>query len=386
MIRKLGLHWVILLGIVGFCKPIRALGDSIVNAVESASKLTSVPDGNYLVRLEIAGQMERLKFSVQSNQVRCTDSSDSKLISLRGTFESGTNGVFLLSLQGREYSGTQVWIFRGDGTASIREVPDRGEQQSASPLLGDAADRLSEEKQMRGEEMAKAREGTRFASEAETRRSVYEPFLKGLGLSEDKIATVLSRLDLLLRGAVAAGEPMQELMIARADYIREMRKLMGEPVFARYEAFERSKPYRREAGLIQGFAATRQATVAPQFQDRLVALLQEFALHTTESWDGPYDPAPRPLAGTEPVVAGIDAYTSRIRAGLPGFQAKVAAEFPADLTKLAGDYFTQKLAEFDESRRMALMTLEERRELRTRRFQEERRQRIGEAKKTIPPL
>jgi hypothetical protein len=32
------------------------------------------------------------------------------------------------------FRGSQLWIFRKDGAAAIREVPDRGEQQSAVPV------------------------------------------------------------------------------------------------------------------------------------------------------------------------------------------------------------------------------------------------------------
>jgi hypothetical protein len=386
MLGKLGIRLVILLGIVGLCGPSRSLGDSIVNPVESVSKLISVPDGDYLVRLEVEGQKERLKFSVQSNRARCTDSSVPKLRTLQGDFENGTNGVLLLSLRGRDFARTQIWILRGDGSAAIREVPDRGEQQSAEKIVGDVSELAPGERAMLGEKMREKAQTGRFASEAETRRSIYVPFLTGLGLPEDAITTVLRHLDGLLRSAVAAGDPMLELMSARASYLDEMKQLMGETTFAKYEAFEQSKPYRRELGLIQEFATTRQATVPLQFQDRLVALLQEFSLYTTETWDGPLDPAPRPAAGSKQVLAYTDAYVNRIRAGLTGFQTQAAVEFPGDLAKLVGEYFSVKLEELAELRRRCLLSPEELKEL-SRREEEELMRRIkGDAKKVIPPL
>ena len=139
--------------------------------------------------------------------------------------------------------------------------------------MGEVSELAPGERAMLGEKMREQAQTRRFASEAETRRSIYVPFLTGLGLPEDAITTVLSRLDGLLRSAVAAGDPMHELMRARAIYLDEMKQLMGEATFTKYEAFEQSKPYRRELELIQEFATTRQATVPLQFHDRLVALL-----------------------------------------------------------------------------------------------------------------
>ena len=121
-----------------------------------------------------------------------------------------------------------------------------------------------------------------------------------------------------------------------------------------------AKPYRREADYIGAFADEWKVAIDPQFRKRLVELLQEFRLHTTESWDGPYDPAPRPLAGIGPVVADIDEYTSRLTTGLPGFTAKAADELPPELLKLVKEYYALKLQEFAESRAQASMTPEER--------------------------
>lgn len=127
----------------------------------------------------------------------------------------------------------------------------------------------------------------RFAREAETRRTAYDPIFRDLGLSQNQVNTVMAQLDSLLRGAVKAGDPMQELMIARADFRRAMKAMLGEVRFARYEAFELAKPYRREAGYIQEFAVQKQTPMDPKFNNRLVELLQEFRLDTTETWAWP---------------------------------------------------------------------------------------------------
>lgn len=335
------------------------LSQPVANPAASRSDSKALPDTNYLATLEIDGQPQRLNLRVQNHRATCVASSDPTLTDVHGEFQPREAGVFLAHLRGRAFRASQLWILRTDGTVAIREIPDRGEQQSAVPTSGRSVD-TAEDRAKRTERIQKERQESRFSAESETRRSVYVPFLTELGLQPDQIDTVLGKLDALLRGAVQAGDPMQELMIARADYQRDMRSLLGETAFARYEAFERSKPYRREAGLIETYAAERKVPMDPKFRKRLIELLQEFSLHTTESWDGPYDPAPRPLAGKGPVVASIDEYSGRITTGLPGFSAKAGAEFPPDLLKLVKEYYAIKLQEFAESRAQASMTPEER--------------------------
>lgn len=102
------------------------------------STLRSVPEGNYLVTLELNGKQERLNFVVQGEQARCVNSTRADLKDVRGVFKRHESGIFLGRFQGGSFRGSQLWIFRRDGAAAIREIPDRGEQQSAVPVKGDS--------------------------------------------------------------------------------------------------------------------------------------------------------------------------------------------------------------------------------------------------------
>jgi hypothetical protein len=104
------------------------------------SELKSVPDGNYLVTLELGGQQRRLNIKVQGNKAKCVNSSDPALKDIEGQFEVKGNGAFVGFFHGGTFRATQVWIFRNDGAAAIREVPDRGEQQSALPVDSDSVE------------------------------------------------------------------------------------------------------------------------------------------------------------------------------------------------------------------------------------------------------
>ena len=110
------------------------------------SELKTVPDGNYLVTLEMSGQPQRLNIKVQGNNAKCVRSSDPGLKDIEGSFQARGSGTFLIVVHGGSFRGTQVWIFRSDGAAAIREVPDRGEQQSAVSVTGDSIELPKEKK------------------------------------------------------------------------------------------------------------------------------------------------------------------------------------------------------------------------------------------------
>jgi hypothetical protein len=43
----------------------------------------------------------------------------------------------MVSLQNENYRASQFWVFHEGGGASIKEIPDRGEQQEATPVSDD---------------------------------------------------------------------------------------------------------------------------------------------------------------------------------------------------------------------------------------------------------
>lgn len=104
----------------------------------NVATLEGVPDGNYLVTLELKGKEERLNFAIKDDRATCVNASDPSLKGVRGVFQKfdKVEGAFLIRYQ-TPVVGSQLWIFRPDGAAAIREAPDRGEQQSAVPVKGD---------------------------------------------------------------------------------------------------------------------------------------------------------------------------------------------------------------------------------------------------------
>ena len=104
------------------------------------SQLKSVPEKNYLVTLELNGKQERLNVKVRGNKAKVVNTSDQALKAAEGLFRNHPSqpGVFAVTFHTPHGAMTQIWIFRPDGSAAIRENPDRGEQQSAVPVTGDS--------------------------------------------------------------------------------------------------------------------------------------------------------------------------------------------------------------------------------------------------------
>ena len=123
-----------------FCAALMVPAPAQVTAKKlDVAALEGVPDGNYLVTLELKGKPERLNFAIKDGRATCVNASDPALKGVRGVFQKfdQVEGGFLIRYQ-TPVVGSQLWIFRPDGAAAVREAPDRGEQQSAVPVKGDS--------------------------------------------------------------------------------------------------------------------------------------------------------------------------------------------------------------------------------------------------------
>jgi hypothetical protein len=97
-------------------------------------EMKSVPDGHFLVNLQGEGKTRLVNIEVRDNAAKCVNSNDAQLKGLQGKFQLIGNGVFLIFFQNENHRASQYWLFRPDGTAAVKEVPDRGEKQTAVPV------------------------------------------------------------------------------------------------------------------------------------------------------------------------------------------------------------------------------------------------------------
>ena len=96
--------------------------------------LKSPPAGHYLVNLESGGTERMATIRIDHDSARCINSNDPRLRGLMGKFEPIGNGVFRIVLRNKDYTASQWWLFKPDGAAVVKEVPDRGEQERAVPV------------------------------------------------------------------------------------------------------------------------------------------------------------------------------------------------------------------------------------------------------------
>ena len=97
--------------------------------------MKSMAEGNYLVTLD--GD-KLMNVAVKDGKATCVKSSDPGKQGMKGMIQNMKSGVFLIRFQNNQGAMSQIWIFRKDGTAGVRELPDSGELQSAVPVKDDS--------------------------------------------------------------------------------------------------------------------------------------------------------------------------------------------------------------------------------------------------------
>jgi hypothetical protein len=99
--------------------------------------LRAPPAGHYALNLQAHGPVRWLNLRVTNGVATGVKASDAALQGLRGEFQLVGNGVFLISLANPNHRATQFWVFQPDGSALVKEFPDRGEKQVARPVPDD---------------------------------------------------------------------------------------------------------------------------------------------------------------------------------------------------------------------------------------------------------
>jgi hypothetical protein len=205
----------------------------------------------------------------------------------------------------------------------------------------------------------------------------YTRLFTELGLKPDEGERFKSRLTELHRKAIAAGEPMQELLFARLAFDKEIHAALGDENYHRYREYEESKPARREYELLREFATkSNNLAIDPAFSEKIIGLIKNAKATTTETWHGPYDPRPHPEVGQQMVLVNLTHQLSELRQASSNLvQALTKSGLPDDYQRLLKDYYSWKVDE--KEREIAFFSLPE----------EERRKRVRESvEKTLEEL
>jgi len=171
-----------------------------------------------------------------------------------------------------------------------------------------------------------------------------------------------SNLVQLHRKAIAAGEPMLDLLHARIAYDRDVRKLLGEDGYRRYVDYERIKPAVREYNLLSAFSAqTKGNPLEPEYFEKIVQLIKDAGATTTETWHGPYDPIPRPASGEKMIAERLKNRIELLESSSKSLLDAVAAsELPEVSKNVINEYYNHKLEEKRRELSFASLPAEER--------------------------
>src|SRR6266568_677848 len=136
--------------LIGMMVCVAFFSDACLRQTQSAAKvrateikvleMKSVPDGHFLVNLQTEGRDSLVNIEVKDNAAKCVNSNDARLKELQGKFQLIGNGGYVIFFQNENHRASQYWLFQKDGTALVKEVPDRGEKQTATPVATDSLD------------------------------------------------------------------------------------------------------------------------------------------------------------------------------------------------------------------------------------------------------
>lgn len=121
----------ILILLSSLCCAVFADDDVDEKAKLDVLKMQEIPSGLYDVQLQYGDKKETVRLSIKNNRAGFVQGTRE---GLSGDFKLLANGVFFARLSYKAGGKSQWWIFHPDGSATVREIPDRGEKQTARPI------------------------------------------------------------------------------------------------------------------------------------------------------------------------------------------------------------------------------------------------------------
>lgn len=109
-------------------------GASEEPALAKVITMQTVPDGRYKANIKNGEEYHAVVIHIEADSAQYAETKSPVLKGMKGQFQHIGNGVFLISMANDRTRATQFWVFRPDGSAAIKEIPDRGENQIAVPI------------------------------------------------------------------------------------------------------------------------------------------------------------------------------------------------------------------------------------------------------------
>lgn len=180
------------------------------------------------------------------------------------------------------------------------------------------------------------------------RHEFYGPRFAELGLSNEQAQKAFARLAEMRDKAVTVGDGILELQRQRLAHDREMREILGEAGYERYRQLESEKlPYRQLVDEIIPFAGEHNVDIEPATRELLVQQLAVHGLTTGETWEGPYDPMPRPGIGVQPAIELYQRTLSQ-RGNLEPFIQQSGSVLPKEIIDIVVRYFQKEFQQAED--------------------------------------
>ncbi len=194
----------------------------------------------------------------------------------------------------------------------------------------------------------------------EQRRAYYAPLFDRLNLDNDQKSHFLEKLNDLHEAAIYSGESTLALMLARIEYDSEIKLALGEDNYREYRRIEASRVAEREVDIFREDAKSKSIQVPENELKQIGSIFEKIGLQTRESWDRPYDPIPRPAAGSEMVAGNIESEISTISNALSLFRQSTDNTVKPETVALVENYLHEEIDRLNKSLVAVRMTPEER--------------------------
>jgi len=209
--------------------------------------------------------------------------------------------------------------------------------------------------------------------EEQIRREYYAPRLAELGLTSEQSEEALSRMSKVRDTAVINADSLLSLMMQRAQHDHKMREALGEEGYKRYRQFESEKAFHSQVNRqIIPFAKEQGVAISDSVASSLASLLAKHGVTTYETWDGPYDPLPRPGIGVEAAVQLAERNIAQLQ-NLKQMLSEAHGSLPSDVAAAVEMFFRKELEQAEGTKAHYALPPEER--LRREQAVEEERRR-----------
>jgi hypothetical protein len=169
------------------------------------------------------------------------------------------------------------------------------------------------------------------------------------GLSAEQAEAVDKSLSKIVQASVEAEMTMGQLLMARDDYERRVRSMMGDETFEQYREFERGHLARHEASKIQAVLEGKGVPVDPGTLEQLTGIIRENQAYTDNYWHGPFDGLPEIQVGFKAVRQGLQADLDRQVRGSAGLQSALGnLGLPPEMVASLTEHYAESIRKTEE--------------------------------------